>query len=70
LKADGFYRAIRNDEIGEGMTRGPQASLSRTPHVETRPGPRIGDSTMDLLREACGYTSAEIERLEKDGVLR
>lgn len=70
LKADGFYRLIRNDEIGEGMTRGPQASLSRTPHVETRPGPRIGDSTRELLREVCGYTSAEIEQLEKDGILR
>jgi benzylsuccinate CoA-transferase BbsF subunit len=70
LKAEGFYRPIRNDEIGEGMTRGPQASLSRTPHVETRPGPRIGDSTLELLREVCGYTSAEIEQLEKDGVLR
>ncbi|WP_337188145.1 CoA transferase [Phenylobacterium sp.] len=70
LQAEGYYRLINDPEIGSTMTRGPQVNFSRTPHPPVRPGPRLGDSTRDLLREVAGYSDAEIDALDAEGALR
>jgi crotonobetainyl-CoA:carnitine CoA-transferase CaiB-like acyl-CoA transferase len=52
------------------MTRGPQFRLTRTPHVPTRAGPRLGDSSHEILMSVCRYSASEVESLERDGIIR
>ena len=70
LRHDGYFQPIQDPEIGNVMTRGPQFRLTRTPHVPTRAGPRLGDSSHEILRYVCGYSASEVESLERDGVIR
>jgi benzylsuccinate CoA-transferase BbsF subunit len=70
LQADAYYCEIEDPEIGRTTTRGPQSRLSRTPHPPTRPGPRIGDSSRDILVSICGLSGDEVDALERDGLLR
>lgn len=69
LKHLGHYHTIEDPEIGQAVIRGPQARLSRTPHVATRAGPRLGDGNHDILSRICGLSPAEIEALEAAGLL-
>jgi benzylsuccinate CoA-transferase BbsF subunit len=64
----GYYRPIADSAIGQTETIASQFSLSSTPTIDVRPGPRIGDSTAAILREVCGYTKAEIDRFAADGI--
>ena len=70
LHAQGYFRKISDPEIGEGVIRGPQFNLRRTPHVPTRPGPRLGDSSREILMEICGCSASEVDALEREGILR
>jgi benzylsuccinate CoA-transferase BbsF subunit len=63
------YRNISDPEIGQAETTGPQFRLSQTQHVETKPAPRIGDSTREILTDICGLSDLEIVRLEGSGVV-
>ena len=70
LRHAGYFQPIQDPEIGQTMTRGPQFRLTRTPHVPTRAGPRLGDSSDEILTSVCGYSALEVESLECDGVIR
>jgi benzylsuccinate CoA-transferase BbsF subunit len=70
LRDDGYFQSIHDPEIGQATTRGPQFRLMRTPHVPTRAGPRLGDSCREILASIGGYSDAEVEALERDGVIR
>jgi benzylsuccinate CoA-transferase BbsF subunit len=69
LRHSNHYRSISDPEIGQAETTAPQFRLSRTPHVETRPAPRIGDSTREILKDICQLSDQEIMRLEGEGVV-
>lgn len=65
-----YYRKLRDSELGEIVIRGPQFSLCKTPHVESRVGPRPGESTAEILASICGVSPEEIARLHSDGVTK
>lgn len=69
LRAANHFRTISDPIIGEVEIEGPRFRLHRTPHVTTRPGPRVGEHTGEVLRGICKLTDEEIAELEKAGVL-
>lgn len=70
LHHQSYFQTVSAPEIGEGVIRGPQFRLSRTPHVATRPGPQLGESTFDILTSICGLSPPEARDLEQSGALR
>ncbi|WP_337188137.1 CoA transferase [Phenylobacterium sp.] len=64
-----FFKPVSDPLIGESWIPGPQFALRRTPHAETRAGPRIGDSTDQILEQHLGLSPDEIGRLKASGVL-
>ena len=69
LRAAGHFKKIHDPVIGDGEIEGPRYRLSRTPHVETKQGPRIGEHTKDVMSEVCGLSDAEIAALTEAGIL-
>lgn len=69
LEAVDYHRQIEDPVIGEAWIPGPQFTLNRTPHVETKAGPTIGDSVEAILASELGMDAAEVERLRAEGVL-
>jgi benzylsuccinate CoA-transferase BbsF subunit len=69
LEATCYHRRIDDPLIGEAWIPGPQYRLTRTPHVATRAGPRIGDASADVLTGELGLSAAEVASLKRDGVL-
>jgi benzylsuccinate CoA-transferase BbsF subunit len=69
LEAEGVQRRVEDPVIGELWFPGPQYSLSATPHPQTRAGPRIGDSTTEILTGELGFTPGEVEALKARDVL-
>lgn len=65
----GHYRKIDDPVVGEATIEGPRYRLSRTPERATRRGPRIGEHTMEVLRDLCRYDEATIAGLKEAGVL-
>jgi benzylsuccinate CoA-transferase BbsF subunit len=69
IRAAGQLRKISDPVIGEAEIEAPRFRLHRTPHVETRPGPRIGQHTAEVLKEVCGLSDQEIAQLTDAGIL-
>jgi crotonobetainyl-CoA:carnitine CoA-transferase CaiB-like acyl-CoA transferase len=69
LKAVGFWQEVDHPTEGRlRMTRLPM-SFSATPTDVRRLPPRLGEHSVEILREA-GYDDAQIERLVATGVTR
>jgi benzylsuccinate CoA-transferase BbsF subunit len=69
LEASGFHRKVDDPGMGEIWIPGPQYTLTRTPHAPTRPGPRIGDASGEILMAELGFSAARVEALKAKGVL-
>lgn len=69
LRAAHHLRPINDPVFGDAEIEGPRFQLHRTPHVETRRGPRIGEHTNEILAAVCGLSQREIEHLADAGVL-
>lgn len=65
----GHYRTIEDPVIGSAVIEGPRFRLKRTPERETRRGPRIGEHTVEVLRDICGYDDVKLAELKEAGVL-
>ncbi len=65
----GHYRKIDDPVVGEATIEGPRYRLGRTPERETRRGPRIGEHTIEVLRDICRYDEVTIAELKDAGVL-
>ena len=63
----GFLAEVEHPSFGRHRRLGPLAKLSLTPAV-ARPACLLGQHSESLLLEL-GYSLAEIERLEADGVV-
>ena len=70
LHHQAYFQTIAAPEIGEGVIRGPQFRLTRTPHVATRAGPQLGESTQDVLTTICGLSRQEVSALRESGALQ
>jgi crotonobetainyl-CoA:carnitine CoA-transferase CaiB-like acyl-CoA transferase len=68
LAARGYYQAVRHPEVGEHRTMRPVWRLRERPLPPPRPAPCFGQHNREVLRDA-GYSDAEIEALERAGVL-
>ena len=67
LRAVGFFPEFDHPSEGRVRTPAPVGRYGATPAAIRRPTPRIGEHSVELLREA-GYGAEEIERLLADGV--
>jgi crotonobetainyl-CoA:carnitine CoA-transferase CaiB-like acyl-CoA transferase len=67
LQAVGFYPEFDHPSEGRIRTLAPVGRYSATPTAIRRPTPRIGEQSVELLREA-GYDDAAIERMLARGV--
>jgi crotonobetainyl-CoA:carnitine CoA-transferase CaiB-like acyl-CoA transferase len=62
LTAVGFFHRMRHPSEGDLVMPGPPAQFADTPSAISRLQPRLGEHSVEVLREA-GLTTAEIERL-------
>ncbi|HEY6417606.1 MAG TPA: CoA transferase [Candidatus Binataceae bacterium] len=69
LVAAGHLRKIDDPVFGAAEIEGPRFRLHRTPHVETRRAPLIGEHTREILESICNFSEAEIAHLTEAGVL-
>jgi len=67
LAAIGFFRHMEHPSEGPIMVPDIPVCFGRSPGGQSRPAPRLGEHSVELLREA-GYSDAEIDRMVADGV--
>jgi crotonobetainyl-CoA:carnitine CoA-transferase CaiB-like acyl-CoA transferase len=69
LAESGFYVATEHPTEGKLRTMRAPDTWSGTPPGALRPAPRLGEHSVEILREA-GYTGAEIDALLRQGVTK
>ena len=67
--ARGMLRTVPDDDIGEVTLAGIVPRLSATPGEVRWPGHRIGQDTAAVLQRFAGVDDAELQRLEREGVV-
>jgi crotonobetainyl-CoA:carnitine CoA-transferase CaiB-like acyl-CoA transferase len=67
LAAIGFLQSVEHPTEGAIRSIGVPTIWSETQAAPGRPAPRLGEHSVEVLREA-GYSSEAIERLVADGV--
>ncbi|HUL65042.1 MAG TPA: CoA transferase [Burkholderiaceae bacterium] len=67
-RARGMVVDIEHPQAGTTRALGNPVHFSATPGVNTLPAPLLGQHTREVLRE-CGYSDAEIDALDADGVI-
>lgn len=69
LQATGHFQAEQHPSEGELLALRPAARWSRTPIANTRPAPRLGEHTREVLAEA-GLSAAAIDALIAQGAAK
>lgn len=69
FKARGMIPQIADEEIGSVAMAAPVPRLTRTPGTIKKSGGRVGRDTFEVLHDLFGLPAAEIERLERDGII-
>lgn len=67
LNAVGFFKHVEHPTEGPLVLTDVPVGFSRSPGAIRRHAPRLGEHSVELLREA-GYSDAEIDRMISDGV--
>jgi len=67
LNATGFFRHVEHPTEGPLVLTDVPVGFSKSPGAIRRHAPRLGEQSVELLREA-GYSDADIERMIADGV--
>lgn len=70
LEASGFYREVEDSVMGALWLTGPPWTPSISTLPPTRPGPRIGDSSFEILSKELGLSLGEIDALKAKAVLK
>ena len=66
----GHWVRLPHAEMGNSLYNNLPFRFSRTPVQPTRPAPLLGEHTREVLGGMLGFSGAEIEVLETDGVLK
>jgi crotonobetainyl-CoA:carnitine CoA-transferase CaiB-like acyl-CoA transferase len=69
LRESGFFVTIEHPTEGRLRMMAAPGAWSQTPPGRLRPAPRLGEHSIEILREA-GYADAEIDALIASGVTR
>jgi crotonobetainyl-CoA:carnitine CoA-transferase CaiB-like acyl-CoA transferase len=69
LNATGFFSTVEHPSEGVIRTMAVPSRWSDSPPAETRPAPRLGEHSVEVLREA-GYSDTEIDTMIADGVTK
>jgi crotonobetainyl-CoA:carnitine CoA-transferase CaiB-like acyl-CoA transferase len=64
-----MLKSVPDEDLGSVTLAGVVPKLSQTPGAICWPGRRIGQDTRALLRRLVNMPDAEIERLEREGVI-
>ena len=68
VKARGMVQTVEHTAEGDIKILGPVPKLSETPAEIHLPPPMLSEHTDEIL-DGLGYTSAEIEKLKKEGII-
>ncbi|MFE3058727.1 CaiB/BaiF CoA transferase family protein [Nocardia sp. NPDC059239] len=68
-KARGMHVRVPDDELGSMLVQGPIAKFSKTPGEVRHLGPGIGQDNRSVYASKLGLTDAEIDELERDGII-
>jgi crotonobetainyl-CoA:carnitine CoA-transferase CaiB-like acyl-CoA transferase len=69
LTATGFFATVEHPSEGRIRTMAVPSRWSASPTGEPRPAPRLGEHSVEVLREA-GYGNIEIEAMLTEGVTK
>ena len=69
LAARGWWQYLEHPDYGVRRHGGPPWRFSRTPAQITLPAPRLGEHTVEILRDTLSHTDLEITQWLKDGVI-
>jgi crotonobetainyl-CoA:carnitine CoA-transferase CaiB-like acyl-CoA transferase len=69
LNATGFWQEVEHPSEGKLRMPGIAPSFSKTKPEITRLQPRLGEHSVEVLREA-GYSSADIDTMLKSGATK
>ena len=69
LAARGWWQYLEHPDYGVRRHGGPPWRFSRTPAQITLPAPRLGEHTLEILRNTLNHTDLEITQWLKDGVI-
>ena len=69
LAERGFYPSYDHPDAGRCLTTRPVWRLARRPFEGVRPAPRFGEHNREVLSDLAGYSDAEMDSLERDGVI-
>ena len=64
----GHWQYLHHPEMGRSIFNGVPVHLSRTPGRLSRPAPLLGQHTEEVCMEDLGFSRAEYESLEAEGV--
>jgi crotonobetainyl-CoA:carnitine CoA-transferase CaiB-like acyl-CoA transferase len=71
LRARGYFRTLRETDVGPIDSPGTPLRLDGETGAQTwTPAPTFGQHNREVLRELAGLSDAEIDALERDGILR
>jgi 2-methylfumaryl-CoA isomerase len=68
--ANDMWEMVEHPGVGSYLMPGTPLDFSAVPRVPVRRAPQLGEHTEAILAELLGMTTAEIGRLERDGVVR
>lgn len=69
LAARGFFVPIERAVVGTHLYPGVPVRLAATPLDAARPSPLLGEHNEIVMREMLGMSAAELEELERDGLI-
>lgn len=69
LAARGWWQYLEHPDYGVRRHGGPPWRFSRTPAAIARPAPRLGEHTVEILRDSLGHDESEIAQWHEEGVI-
>lgn len=69
LHARNWWRYLTHPDTGVRQYQGSPWRFSRTPADCTLPAPRLGEHTLDILRDTLSYTDAQLQTLLHDRII-